>query len=231
MRLFQTMQTQQSTPPFTHEALEILFEKSNFKLFQKTGYMSHYWAPLISVCSGTRRNEIFFLTPDDIFQKYGIWIFQINARCSINLKSESAPRTIPVHPLLKKLRFLDFVQERRRTHPSERLFSEYKAIQENAGVLFSRSFTNWIKATVTQLPDEKKSLFKDDFHFPSLRALFSAEMIRSKKSDAQDACNGFIHAPDNDKEQCDLKHAAHKIQKMEIESYFPILYTFEQLML
>lgn len=43
----QTMLSTQTTPPFTHEALEILFEKSNFKSFQKTGFMSHYWAPLI----------------------------------------------------------------------------------------------------------------------------------------------------------------------------------------
>ena len=230
MRLSQTMQTPQ-TPPFTREVLEILFEKSNFKLFQKTGYMSHYWAPLISACSGTRRNEIFFLTSNDVFQKYGIWIIQLNTNELKNVKSGSVPHSIPIHPLLKRLGFLEFVEERRRTHPNERLFSEYKAIQENAGVVFSRSFVSWIKETVSQLPDEKKSLFKDDFHFPSLRALFSAEMIRSQKNVVQEMNNAFIQALDNDQEQCDFKYTETLIQKMEIESYFPALYKFEQLML
>ncbi len=229
------MRTIQATPPFTREALEIVFEKANFKSFQKIGSMSHYWAPLISACSGTRRNEIFYLTPDDILQKYGIWIFHIKANGSKNVTSASMTRNIPIHPSLKKLGFLEFVQARRRTHPNERLFSEYKAIQEHAGMVFSRVFANWIKTTMSQLPEEKKSLFKDDFHFPSLRALFSVEAIRSGKSEyafrkVQGISTGFQPALNEDQQQCDLENADAEMQSMDIESYFPALYTYEALM-
>lgn len=196
--------------------------------------MSHYWAPLISACSGTRRNEIFYLTPNDVLQKHGIWIIQININGSNNAKSESLLRDIPLHPTLKKLGFLEFVQKRRRTHPNERLFSEYKAIQEHAGMVFSRSFVNWIKTTVKQLPNEKKNLFGDDFHFPSLRALFSVEAIRSGMNEntfrrIHGISSGFRPALDEDQEQGDLAYADTEIQRMDIESYFPPLYTYEEL--
>ncbi|WP_306547601.1 hypothetical protein [Desulfobulbus sp.] len=227
------MLTTQTTPPFTAEALDILFEKSNFKSFQKTGFMSHYWAPLVSACTGTRRNEIFHLMPDDVLQHYGIWVVQIRAN---GLKAATtAARAVPIHPMLKRLGFLDFVQERRRTHPTERLFSEYKAGQEHAGMLFSRSFTSWVKTTVSRLPDDKKHLFDDDFHFPSLRAFFSAAAIRSGMSEdtwrrLHGSSDGLPAALDQDQERRALERADAEMQRVDIEACFPALYPYEELM-
>jgi hypothetical protein len=140
-----------------------------------------------------------------------------------------------MHPTLKRLGLLEFVQERRRTHPNERLFSEYKAIQEHAGMLFSRSFVNWIKTTVGRLPDEQKILFGEDYHFPSLRAIFSAEAVRSGMSErtfrkVHGIGNGFQPALDADQEQGDLENADAEMRSMDIELYFPALYTYEELM-
>jgi integrase len=161
-----TMLSTQAAPPFTRQTLAIVFEKANFKAFQKGGYPSHYWAPLLSACSGMRRNEIFFLGPADIHYVDGIAIIRTPAGGSKNGRPEVMSRDIPIHATLQRLGFLDFVRERRRTHPEERLFSEYKAGQEQAGVLFSRSFVQWVKTTVSQLPADKKNLFVDDFPLP-----------------------------------------------------------------
>jgi len=231
----QTMVTTQAAPPFTPAALEILFEKSNFASFQKAGFRSHYWAPVLSAFSGTSRNEIFYLTPEDVFLKYGIGIIQINVSGAKSAQSGSRVRDIPIHPTLKRLGFLEFVQARRQTHPHERLFSEYKASQEHAGMVFSRSFVHWIKTTVNQLPDDKKSLFEEDFHFPSLRALFSAEAIRSGMSERtfrklHGISNGFRRAFDEDQERRDLENAEVEMRRMDIESSFPSLYTYEDLL-
>ena len=230
----QTMVTTQVIPPFTRAALEILFEKSNFASFQKAGFRSHYWAPLLSAFSGTSRNEIFYLTPEDVFLKYGIWIIQTNASGAKNAQSGSRVRDIPMHPTLKRLGFLEFVQGRRQTHPNERLFSEYKASQEHAGMVFSRSFVHWIKTTVNQLPDDKKSLFGEDFHFPSLRALFLAEAIRSGMSErtlrkVHGIRDEIRRAFDEEQERRDLESAEVEMRRMDIESYFPALYTYEDL--
>jgi len=228
------MVTTQATPPFTREALELLFEKANFKSFQKAGYLSHYWAPLLSACSGTRRNEIFYLTTDDVSCKHGIEVIRIAPHGAKNQTPGPMARDIPIHPILKQLGFLEFVQARRRTHPSERLFSEYRAIQEHAGMVFSRAFVHWLKTTVEQLPDEKKGLFAEDFHFPSLRALFLAEAIRSGMSEAtfrkvQGFSDGFQADFDEKQAQGDLEHTAFEMQRMDIASYFPALYPYDAL--
>jgi hypothetical protein len=172
--------------------------------------------------------------PDDILRKQGIWVIHINAHGAKDAKSGAAVRDIPIHPTLKRLGLLEFTRERRRTHPNERLFSEYKAIQEHAGMLFSRSFVNWIKTTVSRLPDERKALFGEDFHFPSLRALFSAEAVRSGMSERtfrtiHGIGNGFQPALDADQEQGDLEIADAEMRSMDIESYFPALCTYEEL--
>jgi integrase len=230
----QTMIPTQATPPFTRAALEILFEKSNFASFQKAGFRSHYWAPLLSAFSGTSRNEIFYLTPEDVFLKYGLWIIQTNAIGAKKGQAGSRIRDIPLHPALKRLGFLEFVQDRRQTHPNERLFSEYKASQEHAGMVFSRSFVHWIKTTVNQLPDDRKNLFEEDFHFSSLRALFSVEAIRSGMSErtfgkVHGISHGFRRAFDEEQDRHDLENAEVEIRRMDIESSFPALCTYEDL--
>lgn len=227
-----TMPTPQTTPPFTPEALEILFARTPFKSFQKPGFPSHYWAPLLSACSGTRRDEIFFLTPDDVAQRHGIWVMQIRPNGSQSATSGAAPRVVPVHPVLKKLGFLEFVEERRQTRPLERLFSEYKAGLEHAGMLFSRAFAGWVKTTASRLPADQQHLFGEDFHFPSLRALFQAEAIRSGMSEDtwRRLQGGGLPAPlDPDQERSALERADAEMQQVNIEGCFPALHPYEAL--
>jgi len=229
------MLTTPTTPPVTREALERVFERANFKAFQQPSFLSHYWAPLISACSGTRRNEIFFLSPDDIGEKDGIGILHIKASAASRTGSGLPSRDIPIHPTLKRLGLLEFVEARRQTHPQERLFSEYKAIGEQAGLLFSRAFVSWIKTTVSRLPEDQRPLLAADFHFPSLRALFLAEASRTGMSAAareQILGTGTPVRPALTKtqEQASLVQADAEIRRLDIESYFPPLCPYQELM-
>lgn len=231
----QPMLTTPTVPPFTREALKRVFARANFKAFQRPGFLSHYWAPLVSACSGSRRNEIFFLRPEDVGEKYGIGILHIKAHAANRTGSGLPSRDIPLHPTLKRLGFLDFVEERSRTQPQERLFSEYKAIGEQAGVLFSRAFVGWIKTTASRLPAEEQSLLAEDFHFPSLRALFLAEAIRAGMSAAAGehilgTGTPVRPAPTEAQEQAALEHADAEIRRLDIESYFPPLCPYQELM-
>jgi integrase len=225
----------QIVPAFTPETLEILFEKSNFKAFQKPGYRSHYWAPLLSACSGLRRNEIFFLTADDVLEKEGIAIMRIPPGSSEKAPAARATRDIPIHATLKRLGFLGFVEQRKQSYPNERLFSEYKAIHEHAGMLFSRAFVNWIKTTRAGLPEDGKRLFADDFHFPALRAFFFVEAKRCGMSDntlqhLQGISSGGHQAVDAEQEQRNLGSVDTEMQRVDIESRFPALAPYEELM-
>jgi hypothetical protein len=225
----------QTAPPFSCEALNILFAQTTFKAFQKPGFMSHYWAPLLSVCSGTGRDDIFFLSPDDIRQQDGIWFMQIRVKNAQVAVSRPPIRCIPVHPTLQRLGFLEFVLRRRETKPTERLFSEYKAGQEHAGVSFSRAFVHWIKTTLSGLPVEKQRLFTEDFHFPSLRARFWVEAEQSGMSECSARWLRGVHekqcdAPDIHQERCDLERVAAELGMVDIESCFPPLLRYEALM-
>ena len=161
------MPTQQ-IPPFTRDALALLFAADNFHAFQKEGFPSHYWAPLLAAAAGASRNEVFFLRPEDCLTDEGHrWL---------RLRSSDEPgapmREVPLHPWLQELGWVDFVEERRHQAPRDRLFAEYKAGREQAGLPFSRAFVQWIKTTVAGLAADQQQLFAEDFHFPSLRALF-----------------------------------------------------------
>ncbi len=109
-------------PPFTREALVILFGRPCFRSFQKAGHPSHYWAPLLSVCSGARRNEIFFLRPQDVHRREGVWCLHFAAGAASQGVKGPCARDIPVHPWLLRLGFIEFVDSRRQSQPEERLW-------------------------------------------------------------------------------------------------------------
>ncbi|MGD9947215.1 MAG: hypothetical protein AB7U29_01905 [Desulfobulbus sp.] len=207
------MSTQQ-IPPFTREALALLFATDNFQAFQKPGFPSHYWAPLLAACCGASRNEVFFLFPEDLVQRQGLWLL-----CLRRIGTKEAPtREVPVHPWLHRLGFVEFVQECWAQKPNERLFTEYKAGRENGGMPFSRAFVQWIKTTVVAPPVEQQQLFAEDFHFPSLRALFRHEAEQAGVSSQtlqllQDGTG-------------DLTRAASEVASIPIESCFPALPPF-----
>ena len=223
----------QGAEPLSREALAVLFEPANFRAFQKPGCMSHYWAPLIGVFAGARRNEIFFLTPHDVGMQAGVLVFRFNAPGERGAGPQPAGRIVPVHPVLVQLGLLDFIDQRRRTHPDERLFSEYKAGREQAGVPFSRAFVQWVKATAARLPDDRKHLLPDDVHFPSLRALFLAEAAKAGMSEQALRTMGAIGGdgpvggpPQGD----DLALAETLMRQVDVVSRFPTLYRYDELM-
>ena len=201
----------QQMPPFTPEALALLFARDNFLAFQKPGFPSHYWAPLLAACCGASRNEVFLLRPDDLVKRHNLWLLRLRG----GGEGQAPTREVPIHPWLQRLGLVDFVAQRGTSDPTRRLFAEYKAGRENAGMLFSRAFVQWIKTTVAQLPPHQQPLFAEDFHFPSLRALFwlEAERASLSASTLQLLRGG----------QGDLSRAGAEVTRIAIESCFPPL--------
>ncbi|MGE4559255.1 MAG: hypothetical protein AB7E77_03560 [Desulfobulbus sp.] len=207
------MSTQQ-IPPFTRDALALLFRQDNFQAFQQPGFPSHYWAPLLAACCGASRDEVFLLVPDDLVRMQDFWLLHLHSTGTKTLPA----RKVPLHPWLRQLGFVDFVEERRKSAPKKRLFAEYKAGRENAGMLFSRAFVRWIKTTVAALPEEQQPIFAEDFHFPSLRALFREELARTGLSPST---LHLLRGGEGDDAQ-----AAAEIASIPIESCFPSLPPF-----
>lgn len=71
---------------------------------------SRYWVPLLALYSGMRMGEILQLTPGHIRRSATGTDYIVLTRDMV-LKSDAAEREIPVHPVLLRLGFLDWVEQ------------------------------------------------------------------------------------------------------------------------
>ncbi len=94
---------------------------------------ARFWVPLISLWTGMRLNEICQLLTTDIAVQDGIEIILIQIGDEAEsgddeekrVKTEAGIRFVPVHPMLKRIGFLDFVLEQQEAG-HKRLFPEIK---------------------------------------------------------------------------------------------------------
>jgi integrase len=99
--------------PFTKSDLESIFDPARYKT-RKGPHM--FWPPLIAMMTGARVNEIAQWYLDDIVdddpQKPGRWRFMVlPKRPDQRVKNEPSIRSIPMHPKLIELGFLDYLEE------------------------------------------------------------------------------------------------------------------------
>lgn len=97
--------------PFSDEDLRRLFESEDYRLgtFIKA---AQFWIPLIGLYTGARISEIAQLHLSDIREQDGVWLIDINDDdLRKQLKSESATRTVPIHPVLVGIGLLRYHAE------------------------------------------------------------------------------------------------------------------------
>jgi integrase len=107
------------TPPYSGARSEHFWLQAGDQVLS---HMGRYWIPIIAAYSGMRLMEIVQLRKEDIRFSDEICYFDINAEGDKRLKTRSAKRRIPVHPVLVSLGFLDFVA--RAKHPEHRIFPD-----------------------------------------------------------------------------------------------------------
>lgn len=132
---------------------------------------SNYWVPLIGLFTGARAGEIIQLHVNDVAEEEGIAYFKISDDGEDqDVKTDASLRQIPVHSMLKKLGFMDFVAIRRKT--GARLFPDFpKAVDGYYSTAFSPRFARFLKSVGA----------KTDKHtFHSFRHSFEDEAISSR---------------------------------------------------
>jgi integrase len=74
-----------------------------------------YWFPLLALFAGCRRSEIAGLTVADVQEIGGhtMLTFVADREARKSLKTRNSQRSVPLHPMLKRLGFLDYVEGRR----------------------------------------------------------------------------------------------------------------------
>ena len=155
------------------------------------------WIPLIALYSGMRQGEICQLFCDDIMTVDGIPCFRIRT-CEARrqgVKTEQSQRTIPIHPVLLNLGFLEFIESRRRLRydrPWQNVRSsavEYYAQLDTYGHLFEKWYNRTFRRDV--ILDEKLRKQKP---FHSLRHTFINWFFQSVPSQSRDnaAVKGLV---------------------------------------
>lgn len=128
------------------------------------------WASLIGLYTGARASEVGQLLVKDVFEEEGIPCIRISDEGEHQkVKTEVSLRTVPLHPELLKMGFLDWV-DGKRTAGATRLFPAAKATAVNGQ-------GNWItKAFSRHLADVGKEWEPAKRGFHSLRKTFIQEL-------------------------------------------------------
>jgi integrase len=105
--------------PFKPKELERLFQGPEMAEFAKDQGQAHkFWMPHVGLFTGARVNELCQLNPQvDIRQdEGGIWYLDItdesegHKKVDKSVKTGGSKRTVPIHPQLIKLGFLQYVE-------------------------------------------------------------------------------------------------------------------------
>jgi len=129
-----------------------------------------YWLPLLGYYSCARLSELAYLELGDIDVERGTLKIQPTRRR--RLKNAVSRRTLPIHPELIRLGFLDFVRTRADGR-HDLIFSEIAQLGENTPLsnLFDKRWTVVLDEAVPSAREEGKT-------FHSFRHFGNTEMIR-----------------------------------------------------
>jgi integrase len=105
-----------------------------------------FWVPLIAIFAGLRLNEACQLDVSDIQTVEGVDCISVSggmaaAETEKRLKTASSERLIPIHPSLREIGFMMFV-EGRRAAGGKKLFPE---LQASPTGYFSDPFSKWFR--------------------------------------------------------------------------------------
>ncbi len=131
--------------PFTPEQLKAIFDDNTFSDPSRPRNAA-FWLPLLGLFTGARLNELCQLKADDVAEYDGVHCLIIRkVDPQDRLKSRAAHRTIPLHPELVRLGFLDHVEQVRKSGGG-RLFPDVPLGEDGYySSIFSKRFSRFLK--------------------------------------------------------------------------------------
>ncbi|GJE36228.1 tyrosine-type recombinase/integrase [Methylobacterium persicinum] len=136
---------------------------------QQQIFAAVYWLPLLGYYTCARLSELTYLEIGDVDVTRGT--LKIRPTRRRRLKNAASQRTLPIHPELIRLGFLDFVQ-RQSGKRTDLIFSEIERLGENTPLsnLFDKRWSVVLDQAVSSAREEGKT-------FHSFRHLGNMEMI------------------------------------------------------
>jgi integrase len=131
-----------------------IYEKEDItKIFENLPYgdadAHKYWVPIIALYSGMRQSEICQMLKKDIVKIKEIYCFSVNETDpGKSIKTASAQRLVPVHPILLELGFIKYCDKLK----GERIWPRLKAGRDGFGQHFQRWYGRFNRKFVTESP-------------------------------------------------------------------------------
>jgi integrase len=167
---------QDAKPPFSPGQLTDLFASPNYTGFKspKKRHLpgdlleqrAHYWVPLIALHSGMRISEIVQLAIEDVREIEGVLLFdlKLEGKHKKKLKTKSAKRLVPVHPILLELGFEAYLEEQSKDTGQGYLFPDINSGKaKNPSDTFGKWFSNYLKLTKVKTPKTSFHSFRHNF--------------------------------------------------------------------
>lgn len=179
-------------PPFTVEEMNAIFKAPLFtgcmddaRAWSKPGpnhpRRGRYWVPLLAMFNGLRCNEACQLEVSDVLTVEGVPSIRVTdesdddegAGKGKSVKNTSSKTTVPIHPRLIEMGFLEFVKTRSIAGDGSQLFPELPRNREGR---YADIFSKWFRRFLTAaIPGQK---VKASFH--SFRHSFRDAERRAK---------------------------------------------------
>lgn len=165
-------------PPFTVEEMNAIFKAPLFTGCVNDGRgcnkpgpnhprRGHFWVPLLALFNGLRCNEACQLEVPDVLNVEGVPCIRVTnesedeegAGKGKRAKTTASKSTVPIHPRLIEMGFLEFVKTRTEAGDGSQLFPELPRNREGR---YSDIFSKWFRRFFTKALAGKKS--KASFH-------------------------------------------------------------------
>jgi integrase len=114
---------------------------------------SLFWLPLLGLFHGNRLEEFAQLHRSDLGQTDGVWFLRITDDDGRQLKNVQSRRSVPLHPELIRIGFVDYVAKA-ALQPRQQIFPDLTAggTDRKLGYTFSKKFAYYRKAIGLQRP-------------------------------------------------------------------------------
>ncbi len=143
LKLKENRRARDQRAKFDDDDLKAIFHPSRYSL-EKLRKPFKYWLPLLALYTGGRAQELAQLRTVDVIEEGGMPAIRITEEAG-RLKNLASARTIPLHPRIVELGFLQHVAKVKAAG-HERLFHEAWDTSNGPGDKISRSFAVYRKS-------------------------------------------------------------------------------------
>ena len=134
---------------FSNDDLKKIFHTTDY-LYNTVRYQRNliklpkFYIPLVGLFTGMRLDEICQLRVEDVYKDKKYDVIKVRISEDTKLKNIQSERIIPIHPILKKLGFIEYCDYLRRKK-KDRVFWELKKDRDGYGRNIGRFFNKYLK--------------------------------------------------------------------------------------